>query len=81
MNTESNNEEIVLKGPDELAGALQEMRRRAGVSHRELARRVGTARSVVDRWLSGSTRPHAASLHLLADVMDHEVVIRPKSRS
>src|SRR5437763_10781026 len=36
---------------------IREARRRAGLSQRELARRMHTSQSVIGRWESGATRP------------------------
>jgi transcriptional regulator with XRE-family HTH domain len=54
------------RSSDKLENLLRTARKRAGLSQRELAKRAGTAQSVVARIESGVTNPTVATLgHLL----------------
>jgi HTH-type transcriptional regulator/antitoxin HipB len=54
-------------GPEmEMAFAMAEARRRAGLTQADLAQRVGTTQSVIARWESGRTLPSARSLQRVA---------------
>lgn len=64
---------------------LHEARLRAGLTQRELARRAGTAQSVIARIELGKTNPTTATLnHLLASAgfeLRSELVVRPIEHS
>jgi transcriptional regulator with XRE-family HTH domain len=47
------------------AALIREARRRAGLSQRELADRVGTTQSAIARWETGRSAPSLASLERL----------------
>lgn len=46
---------------------VRRVRRRAGISQAELARRLGTSQSVVARWESGRVSPTISTLSRIAD--------------
>jgi len=55
-----------LEGEFVLAGAVMEVRNRAGLTQEELARRMGTTQPVVARLESGRSRPSMRTLERLA---------------
>jgi predicted transcriptional regulator len=64
---------------------LQDARSRAGLTQRELAKRAGTAQSVIARIELGKTNPTTATLtHLLSSAgfeLHSELVVRPVENS
>ena len=60
---------------------LLDARRRAGLSQRGLARRAGTAQSVVARIELGTTSPTTQTLYRLVDAagFELELTLRPKT--
>jgi transcriptional regulator with XRE-family HTH domain len=64
-----------------LSKLLLEARTRSALSQRDLARRGGTAQSVVARIELGGTRPTTATLERLVDAagFELEVSLRPKA--
>jgi len=71
-----------------LAGAVMDVRNRAGLTQEELARRMGTTQPVVARLESGRTRPSMRTLERLAEATGSRLLIsfapleakRPASR-
>ena len=71
-----------------LAGAVMDVRNRAGLTQEELARRMGTTQPVVARLESGRTRPSMRTLERLAEATGFRLLIsfapregkRPASR-
>lgn len=70
---------------DDAAGLLREARKRAGLTQRELARRAGTAQSVVARIERGVTSPSLGTLARLAAAAGFDLLTsllpRPAARS
>jgi transcriptional regulator with XRE-family HTH domain len=58
------------------ASLLWQARERAGLSQRELARRAGTAQSVVSRIETGKTEPSVATLEALLAAAGFRLVAR-----
>lgn len=58
---------------------MVEARKRAGLSQRELARRMGTAQSVIARLEQGQRSPNIKTLRRLAEVTGSRLVIRLES--
>jgi transcriptional regulator with XRE-family HTH domain len=58
-----------------LASAVMEVRKRAGLTQEELARRMGTTQPVVARLESGRTRPSMRTLERLAEATGSRLLI------
>jgi len=58
-----------------LASAVMEVRKRAGLTQEELARRMGTTQPVVARLESGRTRPSMRTLQRLAEATGSRLLI------
>jgi ribosome-binding protein aMBF1 (putative translation factor) len=58
-----------------LAGAVIDVRNRAGLTQEELARRMGTTQPVVARLESGRTRPSMRTLERLAEATGSRLLI------
>jgi transcriptional regulator with XRE-family HTH domain len=58
---------------------MVEARKRAGLSQRELARRMGTAQSVITRLELGERSPNIKTLRKMAEVTGSRLVIRLES--
>ena len=58
-----------------LASAVMDVRRRAGLTQKELARRMGTTQPVVARLESGRTRPSMRTLERLAQATGSRLLI------
>ena len=58
-----------------LAGAVMDVRNRAGLTQEELARRMGTTQPVVARLESGRSRPSMRTLERLADATGSRLLI------
>jgi ribosome-binding protein aMBF1 (putative translation factor) len=58
-----------------LAGAVMDVRNRAGLTQEELARRMGTTQPVVARLESGRTRPSMRTLERLAEATGSRLLI------
>lgn len=56
---------------------LRELRRGAGLTQAELARRMGTTQSAVARWERGAVAPSLPSLRRLAAACGHRVAFEP----
>ena len=56
---------------------LVDLRRGAGLTQAELARRVGTTQSAVARWERGAVAPSLRSVHRLAHACGYRVVFEP----
>ena len=64
-----------LEGEFALAGAVVDVRNRAGLTQEELARRMGTTQPVVARLESGRTRPSMRTLERLAEATGSRLLI------
>jgi ribosome-binding protein aMBF1 (putative translation factor) len=64
-----------LEGEFVLAGAVMDVRNRAGLTQEELARRMGTTQPVVARLESGRTRPSMRTLERLAEATGSRLLI------
>jgi len=60
---------------------IREARRRAGLSQRELARRMHTSQSVIARWESGATRPSFDTVVRIARACGFELDVHFVPRS
>ena len=58
-----------------LAGAVMDVRNRAGLTQEELARRMGTTQPVVARLESGRSRPSMRTLERLAEATGSRLLI------
>lgn len=58
-----------------LAGAVMDVRNRAGLTQEELARRMGTTQPVVARLESGRSRPSMRTLERLAEATKSRLLI------
>jgi ribosome-binding protein aMBF1 (putative translation factor) len=58
-----------------LAGAVMDVRTRAGLTQEELARRMGTTQPVVARLESGRSRPSMRTLERLAEATGSRLLI------
>ena len=59
---------------------MVEARRRAGLSQKELARRMGTTQSVITRLECGRRSPSVKTLRRLAEVTGSRLVVRFEDR-
>jgi transcriptional regulator with XRE-family HTH domain len=66
-------------GP-ELRVIVKETLWERGISQRELARLVGLTESAISRFLSGQWETSFETIDRLADVLELEVVVRPRRR-
>lgn len=60
----------------EIAFALSEARRRAGLSQDELARRMNTSQSVIARWEGGAQEPSFRSIRRFAEAVGARVKVQ-----
>lgn len=56
------------KVPKTLAGAIQENRKRCGLTQEQLAQRLNVSRQAVSKWENGTAEPSTANLLTLAEV-------------
>ena len=63
---------------DPLLAELTALRRQAGMTRRELARRSGVWIGTIERWDAGLRHPNLYNLRLVADVLDVELALKPK---
>ena len=64
-----------------LAGAVMDVRNRAGLTQEELARKMGTTQPVVARLESGRTRPSMRTLERLAEATGSRLLISFEPRA
>jgi len=55
-----------------VARAISALRKKAGISQRELAEKLGTATETVSRWETGRREPNNQTLKQLADIAESE---------
>jgi transcriptional regulator with XRE-family HTH domain len=60
---------------------IREIRLRAGLTQKQLARRLGTKQSVVSRWETGSAAPTLETLQTIARVCGFEVRLQVAERN
>ena len=63
----------------ELGRTLDEARRKKGLSHKDLAERVGLTPLTVSHVLGGKSAVRATNLMAMADELDLELVLLPKA--
>ena len=59
---------------------IRTMRTRAGLSVRELAKKIGVVNQSIYNWENGDRIPSAEKLLAVAEACDHELLFRPKHR-
>jgi len=64
-----------------LASAVMDVRNRAGLTQKELARKMGTTQPVVARLESGRTRPSMRTLERLAEATGSRLLISFEARN
>lgn len=64
---------------DAVVSELYDLRERAGVSKAELARRIGKDPASVRRLFSAEVNPELKTVAAIADALDAEVVVQPRS--
>ena len=66
---------IELDGGDGVADLVVRLRADTGLTHTELAERMGTKQPTVSRWESGGDEPRLSTLRRLAAACGHRVVL------
>jgi ribosome-binding protein aMBF1 (putative translation factor) len=64
---------------DRVVNALDELRKHAGLSKAELARRIGKDPASVRRLFSAEVNPELKTLAAIANALDAEVTIQPRT--
>jgi transcriptional regulator with XRE-family HTH domain len=59
--------------------ALREMRRRAGLSQRELAECMGSTQSAIARMERGETEPKLCTLEKLAEALNQDLLVHVRA--
>lgn len=65
---------------DAVVNRLDELREQAGLSKAELARRIGKDPASIRRLFSAEVNPELKTVAAIADALEAEVVVQPRSR-
>jgi transcriptional regulator with XRE-family HTH domain len=79
--SEKSDSEFIVRGPQSFGSAVREFRLGRGLSQAELAERSGLHRTYLSSVENGSTTEALRNLMRVLNLLDLDVVIRPRRRA